>query len=136
VVDAVDLLESYGVRMISLADTVGMAGPGQNCGLVLAVISKYDYLEIGVHLHTRPDQAAEKVGAAYNAGCRRFDSALGGLGGCPFAQDALVCNIATEKVVEALMARGAVLPPLKPFDVLLRATAEIGARYTNSSAAD
>jgi hydroxymethylglutaryl-CoA lyase len=136
VIDAIDLLESYGVRMISLADTVGMAGLEQIGELVSAVISKYDYLEIGVHLHSRPDQAAEKVTAAYDASCRRFDSALGGLGGCPFAQDALVGNIATEKVVEALTARGAVLPSLKPFDVLLRATAEIGARYANSSAAD
>jgi hydroxymethylglutaryl-CoA lyase len=136
VVDAVDLLESYGVRTISLADTVGMAAPGQIGELVSTVISKYDYLEIGVHLHSRAEQAAEKVIAAYDAGCRRFDSVLGGLGGCPFAQDALVGNIATEKVVEALSARGAVLPPLKPFDVLLRATAEIGTRYTNSSAAD
>jgi hydroxymethylglutaryl-CoA lyase len=136
VVDAIDLLESYGVRMISLADTVGMAGPELIGEVVSSVISKYDYLEIGVHLHSRPDQAAEKVIAAYDAGCRRFDSALGGLGGCPFAQDALVGNIATERVVEALTARGAALPPLKPFDVLLRATAEIGARYTSSSAAD
>jgi hydroxymethylglutaryl-CoA lyase len=136
VVDAVDLLESYGVRTISLADTVGMAGPEQIGELVSAVVSKYDYLEIGVHLHSRPDQAAEKITAAYDAGCRRFDSALGGLGGCPFAQDALVGNIATEQVVAALAARGATLPSLKPFDVLLRATAEIGARYTNSAAAD
>ena len=136
VVDAVDLLESYGVRTISLADTVGVAGPEQIRELVSTVISRYEYLEIGVHLHSRPDQAAEKVVAAYDAGCRRFDSALGGLGGCPFAQDALVGNIATEKVVEALTARGAVLPSLKPFEVLLRATAEIGARYSNSSAAD
>jgi hydroxymethylglutaryl-CoA lyase len=136
VVDAVDLLESYGIHMISLADTVGMAGPAQIGELVSAVISKYDYLEIGVHLHSRPDQAAEKITAAYDAGCRRFDSALGGLGGCPFAQDALVGNIATEKVVDALTARGAALPPLKPLDVLLRATTEIGARYGNSTAAD
>jgi hydroxymethylglutaryl-CoA lyase len=136
VIDAIDLLESYGVRMISLADTVGMAGPQQIGELVSAVISKYDYLEIGVHLHSRPDQAAAKVSAAYDAGCRRFDSALGGLGGCPFAQDALVGNIATEQVVAALTAQGATLPSLKPFDVLLRATAEIGARYTDSSAAD
>jgi hydroxymethylglutaryl-CoA lyase len=136
VIDAVDLLESYGVRMISLADTVGMAGPQQIGEMVSAVISKYDYLEIGVHLHSRPDQAANKVTAAYDAGCRRFDAALGGLGGCPFAQDALVGNIATEKVVEALKSRGADLPSLKPFDVLLRATAEIGARYSSSSAAD
>jgi len=136
VVDAVDLLESYGIHMISLADTVGMAGPAQIGELVSAVISKYDYLEIGVHLHSRPDQAAKKITAAYDAGCRRFDSALGGLGGCPFAQDALVGNIATEKVVDALTARDAALPPLKPLDVLLRATAEIGARYGNSAADD
>jgi hydroxymethylglutaryl-CoA lyase len=136
VVDAVDLLESYGIRMISLADTVGMAGPQLIGEVVSAVTSRYDYLEVGVHLHSRPDQAAEKVAAAYGAGCRRFDSALGGLGGCPFAQDALVGNIATETVVAALTARSATLPLLKPFDVLLRATAEIGARYTNSSAAD
>jgi hydroxymethylglutaryl-CoA lyase len=129
VVNAVDVLESSGIRMISLADTVGVAGPEQIQELVSAVITKFGYLEIGVHLHSRPDQAAEKVVAAYDAGCRRFDSALGGLGGCPFAQDALVGNIPTEKVVEALSARGAVLPALKPLDVLLRATAEIGARF-------
>src|SRR6266849_196317 len=136
VVDAVDLLESLGVRTISLADTVGLAGPAQIRELFSAVNSKFDYLEIGVHLHSRPDQAAEKVLAAYDAGCRRFDSALGGLGGCPFAQDALVGNIATDKVVEALQQRGAELPALKPLDTLLRATAEIGARYSHSAAAD
>ena len=130
VIDAVDLLESYGVRTISLADTVGIAGPEQIRELVTAVVSTYDYLEIGVHLHSRPDQAAAKVIAAYDAGCRRFDSALGGLGGCPLAQDALVGNIPTETVVESLSARGAVFPALKPLDVLLRATGEIGSRYT------
>jgi hydroxymethylglutaryl-CoA lyase len=134
VVNAVDVLESSGIRMISLADTVGVAGPEQIQELVSAVMAKFGYLEIGVHLHSRPDQVAAKVVAAYDAGCRRFDSALGGLGGCPFAQDALVGNIPTEKVVEALTARGAVLPTLKPLDVLLRATAEIGARYTAASA--
>ncbi len=136
VVSAVDVLESYGIKSISLADTVGMAGPEQIRNLVSAVLAKYDYLEIGVHLHSRPDQAAEKILAAYDAGCRRFDSAIGGLGGCPFAQDALVGNIPTEKVVEALRGRGAELPPLKSLDALLRASAEIGARYTASHAAD
>ncbi|MBZ5596989.1 MAG: hydroxymethylglutaryl-CoA lyase [Acidobacteriia bacterium] len=136
VVDAVDLLESSGIKMISLADTVGLAGPEQIRELVSAVLAKYEYLEIGVHLHSRPDQAVEKILAAYDAGCRRFDSALGGLGGCPFAQDALVGNIPTERVIEALQQRGAALPPLKPLDILLRVTTEIGARYTNSSAAD
>jgi hydroxymethylglutaryl-CoA lyase len=133
VINAVDVLESSGIRMISLADTVGVAGPEPIQELVSAVMAKFGYLEIGVHLHSRPDQAAKKVIAAYDAGCRRFDSALGGLGGCPFAQDALVGNIPTEKVVEALATRGAVLPSLKPLDVLLRATAELGARYTTSS---
>jgi len=132
IVDAVDILESSGIRTISLADTVGIAGPEQIQELLSAVMAKFSYLEIGVHLHSRPDQVAAKVVAAYDAGCRRFDSALGGLGGCPFAQDALVGNIPTEKVVEALIARGAMLPALKPLDVLLRATAEIGTRYTAS----
>ncbi len=136
VVDAVDLLESYGVKMISLADTVGMASAEQVRELVSAVLGKYNYLEIGVHLHSRPEQAAEKILAAYDAGCRRFDSALGGLGGCPFAQDALVGNIPTEKVIEALRGRGAELPALKPLDVLLKITAEIGARYAGATAAD
>jgi hydroxymethylglutaryl-CoA lyase len=89
-----------------------------------------------VHLHSRPDEAIEKVLAAYDAGCRRFDSTLGGLGGCPFAQDQLVGNIATEKVIEALQQRGAALPQLKSLDVLLRASEAIGARYANSQAAD
>lgn len=136
VVEAVGLLESYGVKQISLADTVGMAGPEQIQELVSAVLAEYDYLEIGVHLHSRAEQAEEKILAAYDAGCRRFDSAIGGLGGCPFAQDSLVGNIPTEKVVAALQKRDANLPALKPLDVLLRASAEIAARYTSSHAAD
>jgi len=87
-------------------------------------------------LHSRPDLAAQKVLAAYDAGCRRFDSAIGGLGGCPFAQDALVGNIATETVLQALKQRDAALPALKSLDTLLRASVEIGARYTLSHAAD
>ena len=136
VLDAIELLEAEDVHMISLADTVGMASPQQISELVSAAREKYGYLEIGLHLHSRPDQAAEKVLAAYDAGCRRFDSALGGLGGCPFAQDALVGNIATEKVIEALRGRGAELPPLKPLEALLRATGGIGAKFSDSPAAD
>ena len=136
VVNAVDILEAYGVRMISLADTVGLAGPAQIGELVSAVLSQYDYLEIGVHLHSRPEQAVGKILAAYDAGCRRFDSALGGLGGCPFAQDLLVGNIPTEKVLEALQQREVALPALKPLDTLSRVSTEMGARYASSSAAD
>ncbi len=136
VVDAIDLLESYGVKMISLADTVGMASAAQIRDLVGKVLTKFDYLEIGVHLHSRPEQAAEKILAAYDAGCRRFDSALGGLGGCPFAQDALVGNIPTETLLKVLQERGAELPALKPLDTLLKITAQMGARYAGATAAD
>ena len=136
VLDAVDLLEREDLHMISLADTVGMATAQQISDLVGAVMTKYNYLDVGVHLHSRPDQAVEKVLAAYDAGCRRFDSVLGGLGGCPFAQDALVGNIPTEKVIEALRHRGAQLPTLKPLDTLLKATGGIAAKYSDSLAAD
>ncbi len=132
VIDAVDLLEIQNIKTISLADTVGLAPPAQIHDVVSAVMSKFDYLEIGVHLHSRPDEAAAKILAAYDAGCRRFDSAIGGLGGCPFAQDVLVGNIPTEKVIEALAGRGAPLPQLKSLDTLLKATAEIDARYKTS----
>src|SRR5260370_976067 len=113
VVEAVGLLELEEIRVISLADTVGVAPPEKIREVVSAVIAKYDYLEIGVHLHSRPDEAAAKILAAYEAGCRRFDSAIGGLGGCPFAQDDLVGNIPTETVIEALRGHGAELPALK-----------------------
>jgi hydroxymethylglutaryl-CoA lyase len=136
VVEAVALLELQEIRVISLADTVGLAPPEKIREVVSAVMAKYDYLEIGVHLHSRPDRAAAKIIAAYEAGCRRFDSAIGGMGGCPFAQDELVGNIPTETVIETLRGRGAQVPPLKPLDTLLRATAEIGARYKTSTAAD
>jgi hydroxymethylglutaryl-CoA lyase len=136
VIEAISLMEVDNLRMISLADTVGMASPQQISDVVGAVMTKYDYLEIGVHLHSRQDQAVEKVLAAYDAGCRRFDSVLGGLGGCPFAQDALVGNIPTEKVIEALKLRDAELPALKPLDSLLKATAGIGARFSSSTEDD
>jgi hydroxymethylglutaryl-CoA lyase len=132
VIEAIGLMEIESLRTISLADTVGMASPQQIGELVGAVMAKYDYLEIGVHLHSRPEQAREKVLAAYDAGCRRFDSALGGLGGCPFAQDALVGNIPTEKVIEVLTQHGAELPGLKSLDALLRATAGIGAKFSTA----
>ena len=136
VVDAVELLEAEDLHMISLADTVGVASPEQISEVVQAVRTKYDYLEIGVHLHSRPEQAAAKTLAAYDAGCRRFDSAMGGLGGCPFAQDALVGNIPTETVIETLRQRGAELPAMKSLDTLLKATGGIAAKYSESHAAD
>ena len=136
VVEAVGLLEVQDIHTISLADTVGLAPPEKIGEVVSAVMAKYGYLEIGVHLHSRPDQAAAKILAAYDAGCRRFDSAIGGLGGCPFAQDDLVGNIPTETLLDALRQRGVQLPSLRPLDALLKASAEIGSRYKTSAAAD
>jgi hydroxymethylglutaryl-CoA lyase len=136
VVEAVGLLESEDIHTISLADTVGMATAAQIHEVLSAVLDQYGYLEIGVHLHSRPEQAVEKVLAAYDAGCRRFDSAIGGLGGCPFAQDALVGNIPTERVLDAMKMRGAELPITRSLDALVKATAGLAAKFSDSSAAD
>jgi hydroxymethylglutaryl-CoA lyase len=104
--DALVWLKDVGVRTVSLADTVGTASPEDVAHLYRAVKDCVAGLEIGVHLHSRPDGAAAKVLAAYEAGCRRFDGALTGLGGCPFAGDQLVGNIPTETVLATLAARG------------------------------
>ena len=104
--DALVWLKSVGVRTVSLADTVGTATPDAIAELFSGVRGAAEGIELGVHLHSRPEGAAEKVLAAYEAGCRRFDGALTGLGGCPFAGDALVGNIPTETVIATLAARG------------------------------
>ena len=103
-------LAALGVGSISLADTVGVASPDLICRVVQSIASQYADYDIGVHLHSARGEAATKVVAAYDAGCRRIDSAVGGLGGCPFAQDALVGNIPTESVIAALQQRGIELP--------------------------
>jgi len=104
--EALVWLKDIGVRTVSLADTVGTATPADVRKLYTGVKDCVAGLELGVHLHSRPEGAAQKVLAAYEAGCRRFDSALTGLGGCPFAGDDLVGNIATETVVRALVEHG------------------------------
>ncbi len=112
-------LKEMGITAISLADTVGLASPEQVRSLLSAVLAEYPGIEFGAHLHARPEQAAEKVAAAYQAGCRRLDMALGGQGGCPFAQDALVGNLATETALAELNQLGAELPRLAPLDELM-----------------
>ena len=107
---AVGKLAAFGVRSISLADTVGVAAPDLIRRVVQSITNQYADFDIGVHLHSAPGEAATKVLAAYDAGCRRIDSAIGGLGGCPFAQDALIGNIPTESVIAALQERGIELP--------------------------
>ena len=127
VVEAVDLLSEMQIEQISLADTVGLASPQQVTDLVGPVIDRFKHLEIGVHLHSQPARAKEKIKAAYNAGCRRFDSALGGLGGCPFAQDELVGNLPTEVVLETLKELGEDVAIRKPLDNVLKMSQLIGA---------
>ena len=99
-------LNGLGVRTVSLADTVGRATPEEVAALYLGVKGCVAGVEIGVHLHSRPDRAPEKILAAYEAGCRRFDGALTGMGGCPFAGDELVGNVSTEAILTTLAARG------------------------------
>lgn len=104
--DTLVWLKDIGVRTVSLADTAGSASADDVAELFNAVKGCVAGVELGVHLHSRPEGAAEKVLAAYEAGCRRFDGALTGLGGCPFAGDDLVGNIPTETVLTTLTARG------------------------------
>jgi hydroxymethylglutaryl-CoA lyase len=129
VCEAVEKLAAIGIRSISLADTVGVAGPDLIRSMVQSVTKRYADYDIGVHLHSAPDAAAAKVLAAYDAGCRRFDSAIGGLGGCPFAQDALVGNIPTESVLAALQQRGVELPIGKSLANVLALNSLIGSNY-------
>ena len=129
VVEACASLADCGVREISLADTVGVATPEQIARTVCAVIAAQDEIELGLHLHARKADAPARIGAAYEAGCRRFDAAIGGLGGCPFAQDALVGNLPTESLLATLMEYGVKLPNLGPLNELISASAEIAARY-------
>jgi hydroxymethylglutaryl-CoA lyase len=127
---ACDLIADMGIEQISLADTVGVASPEQVGALVAAVKpALLEPVELGVHLHARPDNAAAKVAAAYDAGVRRFDAAIGGLGGCPFAQDALVGNLPTEIAVAELKRLGAELPALASLDGLLTATRGIEEKF-------
>jgi hydroxymethylglutaryl-CoA lyase len=129
VIQACHELQELGVKEISLADTVGMASPGQIESLVGAVLAAVPDLELGAHLHARPWQAAGKVAAAYHAGCRRLDMALGGFGGCPFAQDALVGNVATETAIKELSKLGAILPRLHALDEVLAMGRDIADRF-------
>src|SRR5690349_15277186 len=130
VVEAVGLIADMNIQQVSLADTVGLSTPQQVGDLVSAVIKAHDHLEIGAHLHSTRAGATDKILAAYHAGCRRFDSAIGGLGGCPFAQNELVGNIPTEIAIQALASASAEIPLLKPLDTLIGMSAEIAKKHT------
>jgi len=92
-------LSDMGVKVLSLSDTVGSSTPDVIQYLFSHLIPKYPKIEFGAHLHTTPDKWFEKIDAAYNSGCRRFDGAIQGFGGCPMAKDVLTGNMPTEKLV-------------------------------------
>jgi len=129
VLQAMNKLANLGIGSISLADTVGMATPDLIHRVFESVTGEYAESDIGVHLHSAPGETEAKVLAAYDAGCRRFDSAIGGLGGCPFAQDALVGNIPTESVITALKRRGVEFGINKSLSAVLALNSEIGSNY-------
>ena len=98
----VDILSTLDIKIISLADTIGVSKPSQIQYLLKTLTNQFPQTEFGAHLHSNPATATEKINAAYKAGCQRFDGALKGFGGCPMAEDELVGNLATETILDYL----------------------------------
>lgn len=99
-------LVASGVKILSLADTTGVSTPEKITTILTSLIKKFNHTEIGIHLHSTPSTRLEKIKAAYESGCKRFDSALKGYGGCPMAADELTGNMATEELVAFLQSKG------------------------------
>ncbi|GIL21766.1 MAG: hydroxymethylglutaryl-CoA lyase [Bacteroidota bacterium] len=97
-----DILATLNVPIVSLADTIGVAEPVQIEHLFKSLIKKFPAIEFGAHLHSNPKTSLEKIEAAFQSGCQRFDGALKGFGGCPMAKDELVGNMATETIISFL----------------------------------
>ena len=132
VVSGVDLLVDLGVAQVSLSDTAGTASAAQVRDVVACVLGVHEGLEVGVHLRSRADEAAAKVRAAFEAGCRRFDATIGGVGEVLpglFQPDALVGNLPTELLLATLKELGAALPEIEPLDRLIAASREIERRF-------
>lgn len=104
-----DVLVAKGVKILSLADTVGVSTPEKITSILPKLITKFNKTEIGIHLHSTPIERFEKIEAAYHSGVKRIDSALKGFGGCPMAADDLTGNIATEDVISFLNSKGEAL---------------------------
>jgi hydroxymethylglutaryl-CoA lyase len=129
VVSAVDLLVDSGVAQVVLADTAGVASAAQVRDVVACVLGVHDGLEVGVHLHSRAEDAADKVRAAFEAGCRRFDATIGGVGAVEMAADVTVGNLPTELLLATLREMGAELPEIEPLDRLVLSSREIERRF-------
>lgn len=113
------LNEKLGVDILALSDTVGVASPEIITPILDLIIPEFPKVEIGVHLHTTPETYHEKIQAAFEAGCRRFDGAIRGFGGCPMAEDKLVGNMPTEKMISWFKAKN--IPTSINFEALDRA---------------
>jgi hydroxymethylglutaryl-CoA lyase len=130
VMTACELLVDGGVSQISISDTVGLANAEQISEVFSSIrASVNSEIEVGLHLHAKPGDAAAKVRSAYLAGCLRFDTTVGGLGGCQFAQDALVGNMPTEVVITELAGMGALQPEIVPLESLIALNREMAKRY-------
>ncbi|MEP6685466.1 MAG: hydroxymethylglutaryl-CoA lyase [Verrucomicrobiota bacterium] len=134
VAEAAKMIASLGIKAVSIADTAGSAGPELVYRVVTTILRACSGCEVGVHLHSTRAGAAAKILAAYDAGCRRFDAAIGGLGGCPFAQDELVGNVPTEEVLHALEKRGLKLPLKDALKVVAAMNAAISDEFSNDDA--
>ncbi len=130
--EAAKTIAGIGITSISIADTVGAATPELVHRVVAEVLRDRGQYEVGVHLHSTRAGATAKVLAAYDAGCRRFDAAIGGLGGCPFAQDKLVGNVPTEEVLRALEQRGVKLPVGDRVSAATAMSAAISAEFSTA----
>lgn len=102
----VDILSTLEIKIVSLADTIGVSKPEQIRYLFTHLTRDFPSIELGVHLHSHPAKAIEKIEAAFESGCRRFDGAIKGFGGCPMAEDELVGNLATETMLSYLDSKG------------------------------
>ena len=129
VVSAVDLLVDSGVAQVVLADTAGVASAMQLSDVMACVLGVHDGLEVGLHLHTRAEDTAAKVRAAFEAGCRRFDATIGGVGAVAMSGDVTVGNLATEVLLATLREMGAELPEIEPLDRLVLSSREIERRF-------
>lgn len=117
----VDILSTLEVKIISLADTIGVSKPDQIRYLFISLTKQFPSIEFGAHLHSNPATAIEKIEAALSSGCQRFDGAINGYGGCPMAEDDLVGNLATETILACLeKANISVSIDRAAFDVAMR----------------
>ena len=127
--DWTERLSKMGIKILSLSDTIGSSNPENINYLFSHLIPKYPMIEFGAHLHTTPTTWFEKVDAAYKAGCRRFDGAIQGFGGCPMAKDELTGNMPTEQLLKYFKSDQNIDLNMQNFDTTFKKATEIFSNY-------